>query len=256
MSDHEKREVKHPGREAMRRPLPKRFYKEATVGPTKTDQTLYRLLLDGRAAKTPLKRALAVPSPDLAEAIAAEWRAQQDAIDPAIMPLTTLACTTIDAVADKRREVADEIVKYASSDLLCYRAETPRELVERQRMTWDPFIDWARVELSAPFVLTTGMMPVAQPHEAAAAVARILAPLDPYSLAATHVLTTLTGSAVLAVAVLTGHTSFSTAWNAAHVDEDWQIEQWGGDDDAAARRKKRHRDAAAAAQVLNFMRNR
>ncbi len=244
---------KIPGKEANSRPLPKRFYKEATFSPGK-DGITYQLLLDGRPAKTPQKRALAVPRPAFAEAIAAEWNAQRDLIDPATMPLTTLTCTTIDAVAEKAAEVAAEIVKYAGSDLLCYRVAAPHGLVERQQRHWDPILAWANQALDARFTLTTGLMPITQPPEVKAAIDAALHNSDPFALASTHVLTTILGSALLAIAVLKQYLAFDAAWSAAHVDEDWQISQWGADHDAEVRRAKRHAEAAAAAQIIGFMR--
>ena len=242
-----------PTREVNARPMPKRFYANAGIGRIEiAGSTAYQLLLDNRPARTPRKRALALPDIAFAEAVAAEWQAQQNIIDTRIMPLTTLACTTIDAVTDTMAAVAAEIVQYAGSDLLCYRATSPAGLVRQQTQHWNPPLAWARATLKAPFVQTEGMMPIAQPPEARAAIARAIAGLDPFRLAATHVLTTILGSAVLAVAVLQGQLSIDAAWTAAHVDEDWQITQWGADHDAAVRRQNRHRDATAAARVFGF----
>jgi chaperone required for assembly of F1-ATPase len=244
---------KIPGKEANRRPLPKRFYKQATYGPAK-DSTTHQLLLDSRPAKTPLKRALALPTHGLAAAIAAEWNAQRDLIDPASMPLTTLACTTIDAVTDKSAEVSAEIIKYAGNDLLCYRAEGPQRLVDLQSQHWDPILAWAKQSLGARFTQTKDLMPITQPPEAQAAISSALKNVDSFTLAGMHVLTTILGSAVLATAVLKRHLTFDAAWTAAHVDEDWQITQWGADHDAEVRRQKRHAEAKAAAQTIDFLR--
>jgi chaperone required for assembly of F1-ATPase len=255
MSDDHKSDPTRPGQEAMRRPLPRRFYKDVTSAPLPTDVRSHQLLLDGRAAKTPMKRPLAVPSLAFATAIAGEWAAQRDEIDTARMPFTTLACTTIDAVVDKRREVAAEIVRYADNDLLCYRAETPATLVARQRAAWDPVLAWTQKQFGPQPAVVTGLIHVAQPPALGAAIARAVDPLDPFSLAAMHVLTTLFGSGLLAVAVLHRHVDFTTAWSAAHVDEDFQIELWGSDPEAETRRDGRRQTAAAAAAVLDFMRN-
>lgn len=233
-------------REAVR-PLPKKFYKDATVGACEGGFTV---LLDGRRVKTPRKRDFAVSTRPLADALVGEWAAQVDHIDPAKMPLTTLVFTALDAVAGNEEAVAAEIVRYAGSDLLCYRAEAPIELVEKQARHWDPVLRWADDALGARFVIANGLMPVTQPDAASAAVAEVVGKLPPLKLAALHVLTTLMGSALLALAVERGHLSLDDAWAAAHVDEDWQIAQWGEDAEASRKRAQRRRDAEAAAVLL------
>ena len=183
-------------REAARRggrpALRKRFYSLAHVGEAAGAE--FPLLLDGKPVKTPARRALAAPNAELAEKIAAEWNAQRETIDPARMPLTRLANAVIDAVKDAPGPVAAEIANYLGADLLCYRAEGPDGLVERQRQAWDPVLAWARDALGARFVLGQGVMHVAQPDEAIAA-ARTKIPTDPWALGALSVITTLTGSA-------------------------------------------------------------
>lgn len=233
-------------REAVR-PLPKKFYKEVTVGETDGG---FSVLLDGRRVKSPKKRELAVASRPLADQLAREWAAQIDQIDPATMPLTTLVFTAIDAVAGAEGAVAAEIVKYAGTDLLCYRAESPAELVKKQSLHWDPVLRWAETAIGARFEVATGLMPVPQPVASSRAVATAIAELPAMKLAGLHVLTTLMGSALLALAVHRCHLSLDEAWSAAHVDEDWQIAQWGEDAAAAARRKVRLREARAAATLL------
>ncbi len=239
-----------PGREALRPPPPKRFYKTATV---EGADGAYRILLDGRRIKTPGKRVLAVPTKSLAEAIAAEWEAQGERVDPSTMPLTRIANTVIDAVAGETEKVAADIRAFAASDLLCYRAPSNEELARRQRAAWDPVLAWARSELGTRFVLAEGVMPVAQPDETLARIAAELAPLDPYRLAALHIMTTLTGSALLALALARGRLTLEEAWAAAHVDEDWQIEQWGADSEAEARRRHRLAEFEAASRLLDTL---
>ncbi len=162
----------------------------------------FAILLDGRPVKTPAGNALALPSRALAEAVAAEWDAQQERIDPAAMPLTRLANSIIDGVARAPAPVAEEVAKYLGSDLVCYRADTPEGLVAKQAQHWDPILDWART-LGARFVLGEGVMFVAQPDHAIAA-ARAAIPSDPWRLGAVSVITTLTGSALIALAVSQG----------------------------------------------------
>ena len=225
---------------------PKRFYRAVSVDGA---GLAFRVLLDGRPMRTPGKRELAVPSRALAEALAAEWEAQGERIEPAAMPLTKLVNSAIDGVSGREAEVRAEIAKYAASDLLCYRAEGPAELVRRQADAWDPVLAWARDALGAHLVLGQGIVPVAQSLAVTAAIERALAQLDAFSLAAHHVITTLTGSALLALAHAGGRLTAEEAWVAAHVDEDWQISQWGEDAEAKARRCRGWAEMQAASRL-------
>jgi chaperone required for assembly of F1-ATPase len=235
--------------DSLAKPLARRFYKEASI----SDAEPFQILLDGRPAKTPKKRQLGVPSRPLAEAIATEWLTQEELIDPARMPLTRFANTAIDAVADALDAVAADIVAYAGSDLCCYRAETPEELRVLQAAHWDPVVAWARDALGARFTVVSGVMPVAQPVAALAAIAAALEPHEAFRLTGLHVLTTLTGSALLALALARGHLHVNAAWAAAHVDEDYQISLWGEDTEAAARRRHRRAEFDAANQLLHCL---
>ncbi len=170
------------------------------------------------------------------------------------MPLTRLANSAIDGVAGREAEVRADIAEYAGSDLVCYRAHGPERLVERQCRAWDPILAWSRDTLGARFEVATGIMPVAQPDAGRAAVAEALARLDAFTLAALHVMTTLMGSALLALAHARGRLSAEEAWAAAHVDEDWQISQWGKDAEAAARRERRWAEMQAASRMLSLLR--
>ena len=238
-------------REAARRggrpALRKRFFKQAHVGGAAGAE--FPLLLDGKPVKTPARRALAAPNAALAEKIAAEWNAQSETIDPARMPLTRLANAVIDAVAPAPAPVAAEIAKYLGSDLLCYRAEAPNGLVALQTQHWDPVLAWAHEALGARFVLGQGVMHVAQPSEAIAA-ARAKIPADPWALGAVSVIATLTGSGLLALALAHSALDAEAIWAAAHVDEDWQMSQWGSDADALERRATRRAEFDAALAVL------
>jgi chaperone required for assembly of F1-ATPase len=228
------------------RALRRRFYKDVAIV---DDPAGYAIVLDGRPIKTPARRALALPRRALAETAAEEWRAQGDVIDPATMPMTRLANTIIDGVAAARDDIEREIVKYLGSDLVCYRATTPSGLVARQAQHWDPVLVWARDALGAKFALAEGVTYVAQPAAAVkAAAARI--PHDPWRLGAVHAIMTLTGSALIALAVAEGALDLDAAWSAAHVDEDWNMELWGRDEIALARRAHRFGEMSAAAQVL------
>lgn len=241
-----------PAKDALR-VLPKRFYKEAAV---KERDGGFAVTLDGRGIRTPGKREMIVPTADLAAAIAAEWDAQGEHIDPGTMPLTRIVNSSIDAVEEHAREVAGDIAAFAGSDLICYRAESPDALVRRQADAWNPILAWARRELGAEFVLRAGLMPIAQPLEALDAVRRTLADVDPLSLAALHVLTTISGSALLAIAHWQGLLSAEEAWRASTVDETWQREQWGRDEEAEAHAALRRAEFDAASRCLRFLRSR
>ncbi|TRL31723.1 ATP12 family chaperone protein [Rhizobium straminoryzae] len=236
----------------MKKPLPKRFYTETGVaaGPDG-----HAIQLDGRPVKTPAKNALTVPTAALADLIRAEWAAQSEVIDPSTMPVTRLVNTAIDGVAAASEAVFEEILRFAGSDMLCYRAEAPAELVARQAEAWDPVLDWAASTLGARFILIEGIMPQEQPPEAIAALSLTLrrhsTPLD---LAALHTVTTLTGSALLAIAFAEGFRDAEAIWSLAHLEEDWTNEHWGTDAEAEARRAKRLVEMQAAVAVFAALR--
>jgi chaperone required for assembly of F1-ATPase len=230
--------------------LRKRFYTTVSLGAG--EGATHTIELDGKPVRTPARNALAAPTAPLAHAIAEEWRVQTDVIDPAVMPLTRISNSVIDAVVGRRAEVAADIRKYLGSDLVCYRADQPVGLIARQSAHWDPVIAWARDALGARFVLTTGITHVAQPDEAIAAAARAI-PDDPWRLGAISVVTTLTGSALLALALAAGATSSEAAWTAAHVEEDWNAEFWGHDELALKRRAFHATEMTAAATVLTLV---
>jgi chaperone required for assembly of F1-ATPase len=238
-----------PGREAK---LPKRFYQEVAV---KDEGEGAALLLDGKPVQTPGKAPLVLPTRALAEAVAGEWRAQGERIDPATMPLTKLANSAIDGVVGREQAAIDDIAAHARSDLLCYRAQAPQGLVAAQRKHWDPVLAWAKDALEAPLVVGEGVVHVNQPGSSLARIKETLVGYDAFSLAALHVMTSLTGSALLALAVALGRLTPDEAWAAAHVDEDWQIGQWGEDNEAAQRRHNRRRDFDAAARMLSLSRD-
>jgi chaperone required for assembly of F1-ATPase len=235
-------------RRAMRPQLKKRFYEQAQVTPQPEG---FAVELDGRPVRTPARRLLVAPTRALAHAMADEWQAQREFVNPTLMPLTRLANSIIDGVADVPERVAAEIEKYLASDLLFYRADAPEGLVARQADAWDPIMAWARDELDAGFVHTRGITFVRQPEHAIAA-ARAALPSDPWRLGAVHVITTLTGSALIALMLARGRISVDRAWSAAHVDEDWNIALWGDDELAARRRAFRGEEMRAAAAVLRL----
>jgi chaperone required for assembly of F1-ATPase len=209
----------------------------------------FRVVLDGRPVKTPARRTLAAPKRALAQVLAAEWDAQRDVIDPAKMPLTRLANTIIDGVTDAPSAVADEVKRYLACDLVFYRAPGPAGLVAWQAEAWDPVLAWVRETLGARFVLAEGIAFVTQPAQSLAAASSAI-PTDPWRLGAMHAITTLTGSALIAIALSRGALSVDAAWAAAHVDEDWNMKFWGRDALALERRAARFSEMQAAAMVL------
>ena len=236
----------------MKKPQAKRFYAEVRVEP---EGDTFAVKLDGRTVKTPGKKLLALPTRAAAELVADEWRAQGETIEPESMPATRIANTAIDAVADQAEAVFEDIVRYSGSDLLCYRAEGPQELVDRQRERWDPVLTWLATTHSARFILVEGVIHQEQPEEAVLAFARALqAERSPLALSCLHVVTTITGSAMLTLALRDRHLTLEEVWALAHLDEDWTDEHWGVDTEAEARRAKRFTEIAAAAAMLKALR--
>jgi chaperone required for assembly of F1-ATPase len=231
------------------RTLRRRFYEEVEVS---DDLEGFAVMLDGRPIKTPAARVLAAPRRPLADVIATEWRAQTEFIDAAGMPMTRLANTIVDGVAAAQDEVVSEIAGYLGSDLVCYRAATPQRLVARQSLHWDPILAWAKAALGADFAIVRGIIHMPQPNDAMA-LASAAIPRDPWRLGAVHAVTTLTGSALIALALSQGDIGLDTAWAAAHVDEDWNMELWGRDELGLQRRGYRFAEMTAAARVLAEM---
>ncbi|MEL7542862.1 MAG: ATP12 family protein [Pseudomonadota bacterium] len=232
------------------KPGPKRIY--TSVAHRRRDEG-YAIELDGRSIRTPARALLAVPYVALADALVAEWDAQTETIDHKTMPLTRLANTALDNVRGREAEIIDEIAAFAGNDLLCYRAETPDSLVAVQNESWDGPLAWAEEKCGGRFVRAAGVMHVAQPEGVLAAMRDLIAAHDAFQLTALHNMTTLTGSAILALAVAHQHIPAEDAWHRAHADEDWQISQWGPDDEAAARRTFREGEFLTAYRFLTLV---
>lgn len=233
----------------MKNPLPKRFYKEVGIG---EDDGRFTIELDGRRVKTPAKKLLSLPTRAAAELVAGEWRDQVEVINPGKMPVTRLVNSALDGVANELDAVLDDIVKYAGTDLLCYRADAPQSLVDAQAGKWDPVLYWAADAFAARFILAEGIVHQEQPASAIEAYARAIGKYrDPLAVGALHTITTLTGSALLALALAEGRLTAEEAWIAAHADEDWNIEQWGSDAEAEARRAHRWQDMKASSDLFN-----
>lgn len=221
----------------------KRFYKDAALVPAEDG---WSIALDGRPVRTPARALLSLPTPRLAEAVADEWRGQGDEVNPASMPMTGLANAAIDHVATNLADFAAGVARYAQSDLLCYRADGPEALVARQAAAWDPLLDWARGRYDVGFTVTQGIIPVPQPDETLARLGTVVAALDPFTLTGLSTLVTLSGSLVCGLAVVEGGHDLDAVWQAAEIDEAWQVEQWGEDAEAAARSTRRRADFAVA----------
>ena len=236
-------------RRTSRTPRRKRFYTEAGVGEADGGFTI---TLDGKPIKTPSGKVVLAPKRAIADTIAAEWSAQGESIVPVTMPMTRFANSVVQSVVERAELVADDIAKYLGSDLLFYRAGHPEALVAKEAAHWDPIVFWAADALGAHFMLAEGINYVRQP-DAAIAAARAAFPGDPWSIAALHVVTTLTGSALLALALAHGVREPAEIWTAAYVDEDFNTEQWGLDEEVAARRAVRLVDFEAATRILRAM---
>jgi chaperone required for assembly of F1-ATPase len=237
-------------RRATRPRLRERFYKEARVDDASGGKAA--VSLDGKPVLTPSRRPLAAPSLALGQAIAAEWNAQTELVDPAHMPLTRLANSVIDGVSENSQAVADEVAKYLGTDLLFYRADTPVGLVEKQSRAWDPLLLWARETHGAGFLLAEGVVYRPQPENAVAAMRALIPADNPWRLGAVSSITTLTGSGLIALAVAQGVLGADAAWAAAHVDADWQMSQWGRDEPALERRAYQEAEFIAAVTVLKL----
>jgi chaperone required for assembly of F1-ATPase len=228
----------------------KRFWKDVAVKP---EGERWAIRLDARAVKTPARAALAVPTKALADAIADEWRAAGDTVDPRAMPLTGLANAAIDRVAPDRQAFAANLARYAEADLACYRAEGPRALIERQEQQWDRLLGWARRRYDVDFVTTSGLLHVAQPPATVERLSHAVAALDSFRLAGLSPLVTISGSLVAALAVLEKAITPDEAWDAVSVDERWQLEQWGSDAEAEVALDNRRDDFLAAARFLDLL---
>lgn len=254
LEDIEKAAVKDPMRVASlsaRSQLRKRFYKQATVF---SDVSNINIHLDGKSIKTPGGEVLSLPNIHVGELVVDEWNQQEEKIDPQTMPVTRLINTSIDGVSKDMQPVKDDIIQFAGSDLLCYRADSPEGLVTNQRKYWEPLIEWAGSSLGATFSVQTGIMHVSQSNECIVAFGEHVNLIDePAMLTALHSLTAISGSAIIALAIFKNEIDIVYGWNAAHVDEDWQISQWGDDSDAQAFRAARKVEFEASVRLMRAL---
>jgi len=225
----------------------KRFWEDVSIADGE-------VALDGRPVRTPGRVALRLPTAALAEAVAEEWRAVGERVDPRTMPLTGLANAAIDRIAPAPQGYAETLARYGESDLLCYRAESPPELVARQAAAWDPPLAWAMRRYDAHFEIATGIIHVAQPPATLARLHEAVAALDAWTITGLTPLVTVTGSLVLGLALVEGAMDADSVWHAARIDDDWQVERWG-EDELATRTTEAHRaEFDAAVRFLAALR--
>jgi chaperone required for assembly of F1-ATPase len=229
---------------------PRRFYKDVTV---EANELGWLVLLDGRNVKTPAKKMLALPTEALAKIVAAEWAEQGERIDPPLMPATRLAFVTLDRMADTRAETAAEIAKYASTDLICFRAPQPADLALAQAAAWDPLLAWAKSDLGAELVAVAGIIPADQDPVALQAILARAASLDDWQLTALAHVTALCGSAVLGLALLDGQIDSEQTFALSTIDESFQISQWGEDEEAATRLTALRNEVVVVGRVLRAL---
>ena len=229
----------------------KRFYRDCGVAPGERGVLV---TLDGRAMTTPKRAALDLPTRALARAIAAEWAAQGEEVDPASMPLTRLAATAIDRVAAERPAGVADLAAYGGSDLVCYRAEAPRALVERQHEVWQPLVRWFATRHGAMLAVTRGIVPIGQPEPAVAALRRVLDAMDDFETAAVFAVAVSTGSLIVALALLDGRLTGREAFEAGCLDDLYALETWGEDREARDRLDRLRDDILAVERFLGLLR--
>lgn len=222
----------------------KRFYKEADAAAAPGGG--FQVLLDGRPVRTPAKAPMVLPTRRLAEAIAGEWRSQEDEILPATMPLTQLASTTIDLTGKQREAIIDQLAAYAGTDLVCYRVDHPPELVAREAAVWQPLLDWAALRHDAALLAVSGIMPQDQPEGACRALRAAVAAYEDWRLTALQMAVTGCGSLIIGLALLEGRLDAAGAFEASQLHETFQIERWGEDAEATKKRAALAGDIASA----------
>lgn len=228
---------------------PKRFWKDVHVKPYEEG---FGIFLDARIVKTPAKRPMVTPRQELARAIAAEWEAVEGKVDPLPMRKTRMANSAIDTVADNFEHVVESLAAYGASDLLCYRAEGPADLVARQAEVWDRFLEWSAARLRAPLTVQTGVIPVEQPQESLEILRQKLTKQNVFALAALHNLVTLSGSCVLGLAATERDAKIADLWQAAILDENWSIDTWGADEELVEVLALKEKDFVAAYEFFHL----
>ncbi|WP_323785937.1 ATP12 family chaperone protein [Thalassovita sp.] len=228
---------------------PKRFWKEATPEPVENG---WQVALDGRSVRTPAKRLMVLPSLRLAQAVSSEWDAQEDEIDPSLMPFTRMSNSALDKVAVQHDAVAEMLAEYGGSDLLCYRATHPQELISRQADAWDPVLDWAAQNLGVRLQVVSGVMPMAQSEAVLDRMQKLVKDLDDFQLAAFHDLVCMSGSLILGFAAVRNYCDIEQIWQVSQLDETWQTEQWGVDEEAAAKAEHKRQEFLHAKRFFDL----
>ncbi|MBT5913824.1 MAG: ATPase [Rhodospirillaceae bacterium] len=228
----------------------KRFYKKVTV---ENAEEFFIVTLDGKPLLTPGKKSLLLPNQQLADKIASEWQQQNELIQPHKMPNMSLASTAIDRVAPQRMEVIDSIVAYGSTDLLCYRAFEPEELVDRQHRIWQPLLDWAKVTINAELLVTAGIMPLKQPDSSINAIRAKIIQYNSFSLVALHELTSVSGSVIIGLAVIERYINLDESIKAAQLDTIYQIERWGEDPEVMSKLKNTKQEMSEASNFIALL---
>ncbi|WP_240796875.1 ATP12 family protein [Terasakiella sp. SH-1] len=230
----------------------KRFYKTVAV---EQDGDGFRVTLDGRQLKSPAKRSLLLPTKALADALAKEWDAQEEHIQPLTMPMMALASTAVDRIGELRDGVIEQIAKYAETDLVCYWTDEPKELAERQAKAWMPYIDWAKETYGAEFKTQTGIMHVEQPENSVRAIREVVEGYNDWELSGLSSATHCTGSILLALSLTEGRIDSAQAFEDSQVDETYQIELWGEDWEAKDRRDVIKKDLQSVVDWLTLIRD-
>lgn len=243
-------EIESPTNPKMSIDVNRRFYREAAAV---RDADGWRIALDGKVVKTPARNPLIIATQALAEAIAAEWAAQDVKVKPDTMPLMQLASTAIDRVAPDRDRIIVETAGYAATDLVCYRSEGPADLIARQSAQWDPLIDWLRERYDVSLQVAAGVMAIPQSEQALVVLTRAVAAQDDLRLTALSVMTSAAGSLAIGLAVLEGRIDPEAATEAAQLDELFQAERWGIDPEAEKRRAGQKADLVAARRFLDLL---
>lgn len=228
----------------------KRFYKDVTVAPVEQG---FEIHLDGKPVRTPGRAILTVPNQAVADAIAAEWRAQNETIEMSVMPLTRLAYAAIDHVRANRADVVETVSKYAETDLVSYRAEAPLRLQEMQNNAWQPLVEWMEERFGVRLAITEGILPVAQDPAHMATVRDVIEALDDFRMAALQAVTTASGSVALGLALWDNAIEPDMAWRVAQIEEDFQIGFWGDDPNAIIMREGRKQTMMAGADLFRFL---
>ena len=228
-----------------------KFYKKSSV---ESADGSFSILLDGRSVKTPAGNTLAIASERLAREIAREWAAQQDTIEPHTMPLTAMACTMLDRIIPKQAAIKSQLLRFAETDLLCYRAQEPFDLTVRQHAVWQPLIDWAAETYHAPMAVTQGILPISQPQSTLKSLSSAMDRLQDGELAGLSSITAIAGSLIIGLAVIAGRINAEEAFTIVQLDEDFQNERWGTVEEATDRQRVLQREIQSAAIFVELAR--